>query len=166
MPDPEIDVKGIASTVKGLNRIAASDAMYKAMQASVIEIETYMKKYPPKPSPVQGTAMSPVRFTTRGGKSANFMARSRGWTKGRRSYNEGYRRTGKLGQAWTTSVKQTATETVGKVGNAIKCARWVQADATQAWMHRGRWRTDAQAIRQFEAKIVARFRDAIRRAAA
>jgi hypothetical protein len=95
---------------------------------------------------------------------ADFMAKSRGWTGGRRSYNEGYRRTGKLGQAWTTSVKQTANETIGKVGNAIKYAKWVQADATQAWMHRGRWRTDAQAIRQFEAKIVARFRDAIERA--
>lgn len=164
MPSLEIDVTGIASTVKSLNRIAASDVLYKTMSASVIEIETYMKKYPPKPSPVQGTAMSPVRFTTRGGKSADFMAKSRGWTGGRRSYYEGYRRTGKLGQAWTTSVKQTANETIGKVGNAIKYAKWVQADATQAWMHRGRWRTDAQAIRQFEAKIVARFRDAIERA--
>ena len=164
MPSLEIDVKGIDSTVKALSRVAASDAMYKAMQASVIEIETYMKKYPPKAAPVQGTAMSPVRFTTRGGKSANFMAKSRGWTGGRRSYYEGYKRTGKLGQAWTTSVRQTATETIGKVGNAIKYAKWVQADATQAWMHRGRWRTDAQAIRQFQAKIVARFRDAIERA--
>jgi hypothetical protein len=40
----------------------------------VIEIETYMKKYPPKPAAVQGPAMSPVRFTTRGGKSADFTA--------------------------------------------------------------------------------------------
>ena len=92
------------------------------------------------------------------------MARSRGWTKGRRSYYEGYRRTGKLGQAWTTSVRQTATETVGKVGNAINYAKWVQAAATQAWMHQARWRTDAQAIAQFEAKVVKRIKDAIERA--
>ena len=164
MSSLEIDVKGIDATVKSLNRIAASDVLYKTMQASVIEIETYMKKYPPKPAAIQGPAMAPVRFTTRGGKSADFMARSRGWTKGRRSYYEGYRRTGKLGQAWTTSVRQTATETVGKVGNAINYAKWVQAAATQAWMHQARWRTDAQAIAQFEAKVVKRIKDAIERA--
>jgi hypothetical protein len=164
MADLEIDVKGIDATVKSLNRIASSDAIRSAMQASVIEIETYMKKYPAKPAAIQGPAMSPVRFSTKAGKSANFMARSKGWSKGKHSYNEGYRRTGKLGQAWTTKVTQTATETVGKVGNAIKYAKWVQAADTQAWMHVGRWRTDRQAIAQFEAKIVKRFRDAIERA--
>lgn len=165
MPDLEIEVKGIDATIAGIKRIAAQDAMRSAMQASVIEIETYMKKYPPKPAAIQGPAMSPVRFTTKAGKSADFMARSRGWTKGRRSYYEGYRRTGKLGQAWTTKVTQTATETIGKVGNAIHYAKWVQADATQAWMHKGRWRTDAQALAQFRDKIVKRFEDAIERAA-
>jgi hypothetical protein len=166
MADLEINVKGIDATVKSLNRIASSDAIRSAMSASVIEIETYMKKYPPKPAAIQGPAMSPVRFTTRGGKSADFMARSRGWSKNSRGklYYEGYKRTGKLGQAWTTSVRQTATETVGKVGNAIKYAKWVQAADTQAWMHVGRWRTDRQAIAQFEAKIVKRFEDAIKRA--
>lgn len=165
MPELEIDVKGISAAITGLKRIAAQDAIRSAMDASVIEIETYMKKYPPKPAAIQGPAMSPVRFTTKAGKSADFMARSRGWTKGRRSYYEGYRRTGKLGQAWTTKVTQTATETIGKVGNAIHYAKWVQADATQAWMHKGRWRTDAQALAQFRDKIVRRFEDAIKRAA-
>ena len=61
-------------------------------------------------------------------------------------------------------MRQTATETVGKVGNAINYAKWVQAAATQAWMHKGRWRTDAQAIAQFEAKVTKRIKDAIERA--
>ncbi len=167
MADLEITVKGIDSTIRGLNRIASSDAMYSAMQASVIEIETYLKKYPPKQGAISGTAMSPVRFTTRGGKSADFMALSKGWKRNARGKAQyvGYDRTGKLGQAWTTRVTQSARETVGKVGNNIKYAKWVQAAATQAWMHVGRWRTDEQAIRQFEPKIAKRFRDAIERAA-
>ena len=165
MPDLEIEVKGIDATIAGIKRIAAQDAMRSAMQASVIEIETYMKKYPPKPAAIQGPAMSPVRFTTKAGKSADFMARSRGWTKGRRSYYEGYRRTGKLGQAWLTRVEGNSTLLIGHVGNAINYAKWVQADATQAWMHKGRWRTDAQALAQFRDKIVRRFEDAIKRAA-
>jgi len=166
MADLEINVKGIDATVKSLNRIAASDAIRAAMQASVIEIETYMKKYPPKPAAIQGPAMSPVRFTTRGGKSADFMAKSRGWGKDKRGrlYYEGYKRTGKLGQAWTKRVTQTATETLGKVGNKMDYSPYVQSAANQAWMHKGRWRTDAQAIAQFEAKITKRFRDAIERA--
>ncbi len=167
MADLEINIKGIDATVKSLNRIASSDAMYSAMQASVIEMETWLKKYPPKPGAISGTSSSPVRFTTKGGKSADFMALSKGWkrnARGKATY-VGYDRTGKLGQAWTTAVRQSVTETVGKVGNNIKYAKWVQAAATQAWMHVGRWRTDEQAIRQFEAKIVKRFRDAIERAA-
>ncbi len=166
MADLEINVKGIDATIKGLNRIAASDAMYSAMQASVIELETWLKKYPPKPGARSGTAMSPVRFTTRGGKSADFMALSKGWQRNARGKAQyvGYDRTGKLGQAWTTKVRQTARETIGTVGNAIKYAKWVQAADTQAWMHVGRWRTDRQAIAHFEAKIVKRFEDAIRRA--
>ena len=166
MPDLEIDVKGIDATVKSLNRIAASDAMYGAMQASVTELETWLKKYPSKPGAISGTSSSPVRFTTKAGKSVDFMALSRGWQRNSRGrvHYVGYDRTGKLGQAWTTSVRQTARETVGKVGNNIKYAKWVQAAATQAWMHVGRWRTDEQAIKQFEAKIVKRFRDAIERA--
>ena len=166
MADLEISVKGIDATIKGLNRIASSDAIRSAMEASVIEIETYMKKYPPKPAAIQGTAMSPVRFSTKAGKSANFMAKSKGWSRdsrGRMAY-EGYKRTGKLGQAWTKRVTQTATETLGKVGNKMDYSPYVQSAANQAWMHKGRWRTDAQAIAQFEAKITKRFRDAIERA--
>jgi len=167
MADLEINVKGIAATVKSLNRIAASDAIRSAMQASVIEIETYMKKYPPKLAPMQGPAFVPARtFTTKAGASVTLRA-NRASGKGIsmvRAKDLEYKRTGKLGQAWTTSVRQTATETVGKVGNAIKYAKWVQAADTQAWMHVGRWRTDRQAIAQFEAKIVKRFEDAIKRA--
>lgn len=157
--------EGLRQIRAELNRIAAGSYMRAPMEASLIELETYMKKYPPKRAAVQGPAMSPVRFTTRGGKSADFMARSRGWGKDKRGrlYYEGYKRTGKLGQAWLTRVEGNSTLLVGHVGNAINYAKWVQADATQAWMHRGRWRTDAQAIRQFQAKIVARFRDAIER---
>lgn len=166
MPDLEIDVRGIDATIKGLNRIASSDVLYKTMQASVTEMETWLKKYPPKPGAISGTSSSPVRFTTKAGRSVDFMALSRGWQRNARGKVRyvGYDRTGKLGQAWTTRVTQTARETVGKVGNNIKYAKWVQASATQAWMHQGRWRTDAQAVAQFRDKIVKRFEDAIRRA--
>ena len=158
--------EGLRQIRAELNRIAAGSYMRAPMEASLFELEKYMKKYPPKPAAIQGPAMSPVRFTTRGGKSADFMAKSRGWSKDKRGrlYYEGYKRTGKLGQAWLTRVEGNSTLLVGHVGNAIEYAPYVQSAATQAWMHRGRWRTDAQAIRQFQAKIVARFRDAIERA--
>ena len=158
--------EGLAQIRRELDRIAAGSYLRAPMEASLIEIETYMKKYPPKPGARSGTAMSPVRFTTRAGKSADFMALSKGWQRNARgkAVYVGYDRTGKLGQLWLTRVEGNSALLVGHVGNAIKYAKWVQAAATQAWMHVGRWRTDEQAIKQFEAKIVARFRNAIERA--
>jgi hypothetical protein len=158
--------EGLAKIRQELNRIASGSCLRAPMEASLIELETYMKKYPPKPAAIQGPAMSPVRFSTKAGKSAEFMARSRGWSRNNRGrlYYEGYKRTGKLGQLWLTRVEGNGTMLTGHVGNNIKYAPYVQSAAKQAWMHVGRWRTDAQAITQFQAKIVRRFQDAIDRA--
>lgn len=165
MPDIEVKVTGIEGVVARLDRLAAARYTYEAMNASVTEIETYLKKYPPKPSPVAGTALSPVRFTTRGGKAVDFMALSRGWErKGRKLRYVGYVRTGKLGQSWTTSIQQQGADLVGKVGTNLKYAPYVQSAERQAWMHQGRWRTDAQAVQKFTARILQRFRQAVEKA--
>ena len=137
MADLEINVKGIDATVKSLNRINSSGAIRSAISASVIEIETYMKKYPPKPAAIQGPAMSPCVYHAQRQVCRLYGAVSRdGWTK-RALYYEGYKRTGKLGQAWTTSVRQTATETVGKVGNAINYANGCKRRQTRLGCTRG-----------------------------
>jgi hypothetical protein len=106
-----------------------------------------------------------AELTTKGGKAVDFMALSRGWErKGRKLRYVGYVRTGKLGQSWTTSIQQQGTNLVGKVGTNLKYAPYVQSAERQAWMHQGRWRTDAQAVQKFTARILQRFRQAVEKA--
>ena len=68
-----------------------------------------------------------------------------------------YRRTGTLGRRWTTDVNVTAHGIRGAVGNNTPYAPWVQAEAFQAWMHRGRWQTDRDVLDDNEGAILADF---------
>lgn len=77
-----------------------------------------------------------------------------------------YVRTGKLGQSWTWHITNTGSGLRGEIGTNLSYARWVQSSQHQARIHRGRWITDAQAEAAKRAEIVARFRNAIQRAAA
>jgi hypothetical protein len=167
----EFDVKltGIEGITAKLDRLAAGNYMREAMDATVIEIETWMKRYPPKPAAMQGPAMRPVSFMTSGGQAVSFTAASRGWKRGGRNGRGklryvGYQRTGGLGRSWTHRVTGAGVEFVGNVGTNIKYAKWVQSAEKQAAVHQGRWRTDEQAIAQFKPRIVKRFEAAIRRA--
>ena len=132
MPDFEIKLTGVDVVLAKLDKVGAASWMRAPMAASLIELETYMKHYPPQLAAIQGPAMSPVRFTTRGGAGVNFMARSKGWSKGRRSRYVGYERTGKLGQSWSITVRNTQAELLGKVGTNLKYAPYVQSAALQA----------------------------------
>ena len=161
MPDFEIKLTGVDVVLAKLDKVGAASWMRAPMAASLIELETYMKHYPPQLAAIQGPAMSPVRFTTRGGAGVNFMARSKGWSKGRRSRYVGYERTGKLGQSWSITVRNTQAELLGKVGTNLKYAPYVQSAALQARVHEGRWHTDVEAANKFRDKIIARFRNAV-----
>lgn len=76
-----------------------------------------------------------------------------------------YRRTGTLGRRWTTLVRRTAGGVEGVVGNNTVYAPFVQSRAFQARVHRGRWQTDANVLRQNERAIAALFEAAAVRAA-
>jgi hypothetical protein len=57
-----------------------------------------------------------------------------------------YRRTGTLGRSW--HVKRQGSSAI--VGNPTPYAPYVQSESQQAWMHEGRWQTDADAIQEIE----------------
>ena len=48
-----------------------------------------------------------------------------------------YKRTGDLRAGWKADPQLTRT----KIKNDVLYAKYVQGDNTQAWMHKGRWRT-------------------------
>ena len=72
-----------------------------------------------------------------------------------------YVRTGTLGRRWTTKIAQAPSGLIGTVGNNTSYGPFVQSSQFQAWMHRGRWQTDAQVAERNERDIVADFNTAI-----
>ena len=69
-----------------------------------------------------------------------------------------------LGGRWTSKVKTSGRGVIGKIGNNASYAPWVQSHQFQAWMHRGRWTTDLQAINRNRKNIERRFKLAIDKA--
>jgi hypothetical protein len=69
-----------------------------------------------------------------------------------------YRRTGTLGRRWVTApIARTGNTLIGKIGNNLGYAPYVQSRMLQARIHQGRWRTDQDAVRDNETAIVADF---------
>jgi hypothetical protein len=66
-----------------------------------------------------------------------------------------YRRTGTLGRRWTTRPIRSANEVGREVGNkTVPYAPLVQSEELQARFHRGRWLTDAQALRNESPRLL------------
>jgi len=151
MADVTITITGVDKVLQKLGKIEGPKVLLMPMEASVIELESFLKWYPPALAAMQGTAFNPVRFTTKSGRNVSFMAGRAG----------GYKRTGKLGQRWGNKVKLTSDGVEGTVTNNLSYAPYVQSDKLQARIHQGRWRTDVQAIEQLRGAIVRRFEAAI-----
>jgi hypothetical protein len=75
-----------------------------------------------------------------------------------------YKRTGTLGRRWTTKVESTGDGVIGKVGNNTEYGPLVQSKKFQADVHKNRWQTDADAIRDNRKDIVQDFNTSIKAA--
>ena len=73
-----------------------------------------------------------------------------------------YRRTGTLGRRWTTKV-ETLTTFQGTIGNNTVYGPYVQDEAKQARVHKGRWQTIQGVVEEKRSAIVADFQALIRR---
>lgn len=56
-----------------------------------------------------------------------------------------YERTGGLGREWM-GARITIQGMNARMSNQKRYARYVQAEGSQAWMHKGRWTTDREAL--------------------
>lgn len=68
--------------------------------------------------------------------------------------NQQYRRTGNLGHRWTHVVRRDLFGIQTIVGNNTPYGPQVQDPVEQADIHRGRWRTTADAIQANQDKVV------------
>jgi hypothetical protein len=75
-----------------------------------------------------------------------------------------HRRTGTLGRRWTTKLETTGDGVIGKVGNNTEYGPLVQSKKFQADVHKNRWQTDADAIRDNRKDIVQDFNTSIKAA--
>lgn len=151
MPAVTIQIQGVDKLTAKLGRLQANSLLRRPMEASLIEIETWIKAYPSQ----QSTKPNPGQFVSERQRRYVMAAIRRGTIK------IPYVRTGKLGQRWTRRIAERSNALVGTVGNNIRYAPFVQSAERQARMHQGNWRTDAQAITRFRPSIEARFKAAI-----
>ena len=77
-------------------------------------------------------------------------------------YIRGRGKSERLGSRWTTRVEPVGNGLEGRVGNNASYGPWVQSERFQTRVHkRTGWHTDADAVRENEAAIVADFQQAI-----
>lgn len=151
-----VEIKGVDALIKKLGMVAAQNTLDAPMQRSLFRVQRRMQEYPPALPPRQGPSSQPVRFTTRAGRSVDFIAKA----------PKPYRRTGTYGRRWTTRVLRAGDGLQGRVGNNTRYAPYVGSERFQARVHRGRWNTDAGVLRQETPAITADFQQAIDRALA
>ena len=131
-----------------------SGVLRQPMEASLETLRSYMADtYPP---PFTGKA----HFVSERQRRYVMAAIRRGTIK------VPYVRTGKLGQSWDYRITVSGNGLRGEVGPGISYGIWVQSSERQAVIHRGRWRTDLDAVNANRGAIVRHFVAAIRRALA
>lgn len=64
-----------------------------------------------------------------------------------------YRRTGRLGNAWTVTTRLTGNGATLTASNDTPYVKWVQDKPSQAWMHQGRWDTAQDVMASEETAI-------------
>ena len=149
-----IEVIGLEELRRKLTRAGAHNALVPEMSRALERIRAPLVKYPPKPT-FQGHAtwMTPKQ---RRWFFANLRAGN---------ITVPYRRTGKLGQGWTSRVTSDAVGLEGTVGNALghTYGRYVQDKARQAKIHQGRWSTVQDVTNRVLPTITAGFQKEINR---
>lgn len=116
-----------------------------AFVRGALRVEDVLKEYPAPPAAGEWARQTSPK------QKAAFFARLK--TNGA-GQSDHYRRTGTLGRRWTTKRIRTTTMVGAEIGNNTEYGRWVQDDALQARMHRGRWVTDVQALEQVDEDVV------------
>ena len=141
MANVEITVAGVDRIVAKLGRVESMRQLAPAMRRAVLRLQRDLQEYPP-PRP------------------GSRYVRGRGWADANgvvtRLTSE------QLGKRWTIKVTSSATELVGRVGNNVSYAPFVQSRQFQARVHQGRWLTDVGAMNRNAEAIVRDFEAAIR----
>lgn len=145
MADLSISIRGVDRLVAKFGAIQSAQILLPPVQRAVLRIQNYMAVYPAQKNPK-------TRYV-----------RGRGWADADgkvRHYTSEH-----LGKRWTTKVESLGNGGVqGKVGNNASYAPYVQSKKWQAFVHKGWWQTDRDAIRDLRGVIVRDFNYTIKEA--
>ena len=121
-----VQVEGVEELIERLDRTLSSAVLRAAMQEACNLVQRMVAVYP---------AASHKPMTWESEKQRRFvMAGIREGT-----IEVPYRRTGKLGQRWTTSVRGAGLDIEGVVGNNTTYGPYVMDRDSQAGYHAGTW---------------------------
>ena len=139
-----IENTGIDQLMRKLQSMEdVNNVLRPPMQRAVFRLQRDMANYPPQ-------------------RPGSRYVRGQGWAN---AQGRVIRQTSeRLGQSWTTDIKESNRGLSGKIGNNTSYGPFVQSQQFQAAVHRGRWQTDAQVVESNRARIVADFEQAIQRA--
>ena len=123
-------------------------ALEQGLKDSATLYRREMMVYPPPPARMQGTYRSPVRFTTKGGTSVDFLARA----------PKPYKRTGTLKRSWFIGPTQRfpggVSVRIYSSGNTAPYNVFVQKAGMQARIHAGRWPTEQSVAERLRPHFV------------
>lgn len=74
-----------------------------------------------------------------------------------------YNRSYALAASWTGMIERSSTDAKLRFQNAQWYSKFVQGQRTQAWMHRGRWKTDEQILKENESNFQRELENAFKR---
>lgn len=137
-----IEVKGLAELQRKLGTVNAATLMRRPMSASLSMVEAKLKDEP-TPRPGQ-------RYI-----------RGRGPTNAR---GQVIRNTSEsMSSRWNQDIVTTPRGVTGTLRNDASYAPWVVSNNFQAWMHKGRWTTDLQAVNALLPRIYDKFEEEVER---
>lgn len=146
-----VSIEGLDRVLQKLGRFETLRILEEPMERSLVKIENVLKEYPDPPAPGEWAAKThPAQ------KRAYFALLRAGLIKPGR--------TGTLGRRWTHAITMTNEGMEGRVGNNTTYGPFVQSKRFQARFHRGRWKTDEEAIQELRDEIIRDFEDTAHRA--
>ena len=151
----QVNQGSVDSLFRKLDRLDATRVLRAPMEESLQLLQDDLTDYP-------GPPQRPYPKMLRTDKQRRYFF----WALKQGIIQVPYVRTGKLGQSWTYKITVTGSGLRGVVGTNLRYAQVVQAEDSQAMIHRGNWPTDAQVVHRRRDEIGQRFRIAIKRALA
>lgn len=149
MSDMTIEIVGLKELDAKFDRLKVLQIVGPPMVRSLARLQTSIKVYPARKYRIAQLAEAGTPYMTK-------------------RKPRGYKRTGLLKKSWTAYVENDGQSLIGIVSTPVPYAGYVQggkeSQPSQAWMHKGIWRTTDDVVEKHKGSITRDFNAAIKAA--